>query len=509
MRTMDDEGQVLDAEYSVEAEPAGQLLSLVMESSSGSRTSTGRAPRNVDYRRALEVLLRRLKARRAVLLDGVVDSRITSSLPEEKRRLFAQPIILKDADDIAALRRRLCTAQSLIGQVPEATKAGNGTKRIRLRLSVPGYSTADAALLAGELARPASAELPEQDAFTPPRKPLDEWWADDPTERYWMEITTRPDLGSNLIAPRLDGSGAEYWSYSLVTAVRPGDIVFHWHKGLNTAPGIVGHSIAAAGPFDDRLVWEARGTYGRQRPIDGRPRPAWRFELTGYTALASPIGQEILRPLEDQIRRFKDELGTQVSGPLYFPFVFSGSRPIRTSQAYLVKVPAGLLQLVPGMTEPIHGLAAFRARQAGTSQTKPRHRSGTGYIADPVLRKAIEEHAVRCSLDYYPDYDINDVGTTESYDLLAVKGDEEIHIEVKGSTGTADTVELTSNEVAHARTTRTDLVVIDQISWERLPDGAIRTYGGRRRRWTTWQPDEHDLRPTSYRYRLPEQHQQD
>ena len=51
-------------------------------------------------------------------------------------------------------------------------------------------------------------------------------------------------------------------------------------------------------------------------------------------------------------------------------------------------------------------------------------------------------------------------------DRLAVKEDEELHVEVKGSTQTADNVELTRNEVLHAHEIRTDLYVVDCIDWD-------------------------------------------
>jgi hypothetical protein len=91
----------------------------------------------------------------------------------------------------------------------------------------------------------------------------------------------------------------------------------------------------------------------------------------------------------------------------------------------------------------------------------------------------------------------------EPYDLRAVDGGDEVHVEVKGSTETADGVELTAGEVRHARDAATDLFVVDRIEWERLPDGGIRTSGGRQRRWTSWRPAKPDLEPTRYRYRLP------
>ena len=42
---------------------------------------------------------------------------------------------------------------------------------------------------------------------------LHRWWQADPLERYWMEITGRPDLGADLHAPRLDDSGEENPTY--------------------------------------------------------------------------------------------------------------------------------------------------------------------------------------------------------------------------------------------------------------------------------------------------------
>jgi hypothetical protein len=51
------------------------------------------------------------------------------------------------------------TAQARIGQAPDATKGGNATKRIRLRVDVPGYGPGEAARLAEALAVPVSAPV--------------------------------------------------------------------------------------------------------------------------------------------------------------------------------------------------------------------------------------------------------------------------------------------------------------------------------------------------------------
>ena len=89
------------------------------------------------------------------------------------------------------------------------------------------------------------------------------WWESDPDEIYWMEITDRSDLGANLHAPQTDGSGRDYWSYSLVQHVNEGDIVFHWWKPPGEEPGLVGYSRAVGSTQQSRIRWQAHGTVGR------------------------------------------------------------------------------------------------------------------------------------------------------------------------------------------------------------------------------------------------------
>ena len=158
MQMIDDSGVPLDAEYSAETD--GDHLAIILESMSG--RAAGRAPRNTDYRRALELLLVRLADLGAVIEAAVVDSQRTQRMgvPESERALLPGPLRLAEVADFASLRRRLTNAQMTIGQSADATQPGNSTKRIRIRLSVPGYRPGDAARLAGDLA--AGLE-PQQD----------------------------------------------------------------------------------------------------------------------------------------------------------------------------------------------------------------------------------------------------------------------------------------------------------------------------------------------------------
>jgi hypothetical protein len=78
------------------------------------------------------------------------------------------------------------------------------------------------------------------------------------------------------------------------------------------------------------------------------------------------------------------------------------------------------------------------------------------------------------------------------------------HAEVKGSSMLIDTVELTLNEVSHARDyMETDLIVVDGIEWARRADGTVTTRGGRLRVWPDWAPAESSLSARKFAYTLP------
>jgi 5-methylcytosine-specific restriction protein B len=137
MHVHDAAGGSLNATFS--AEPEGNWVALIMESRSG--RAAGRPGRNADYNPALTLLLERLARLDATLVAALVDSRKTQALgiPEMKRRLITEPVKLALVPDMEAFRAQMGTAQAKIAQEPDATKGGNSTKRIRLRLDVPGY----------------------------------------------------------------------------------------------------------------------------------------------------------------------------------------------------------------------------------------------------------------------------------------------------------------------------------------------------------------------------------
>jgi len=82
---------------------------------------------------------------------------------------------------------------------------------------------------------------------------------------------------------------------------------------------------------------------------------------------------------------------------------------------------------------------------------------------------------------------------------------EERRVEVKGSTGPARTVELTIAEVQSAKNHgNTDLYLVSDIEWGRLPDGSIWTDFGTERVIHNWVPRDEALTITKFRYTVPE-----
>lgn len=87
-------------------------------------------------------------------------------------------------------------------------------------------------------------------------------------------------------------------------------------------------------------------------------------------------------------------------------------------------------------------------------------------------------------------YEVENVGSREAWDLTARRGDEELHIEVKGSTMDRIVIDITEGEVRHAEDNgQTVLVVIDRIRM----DSELRCSAGRWRSWGEWVPDRSEL----------------
>ena len=148
-----------------------------------------------------------------------------------------------------------------------------------------------------------------------------------------------------------------------------------------------------------------------------------------------------------------------------------------------------------------------RPSHGNTDPTDRRQAREAGYIADSAVRTAIEKHAERMCADHYEalGYNVDFVGAFRPYDMHLVHRTtgEERHVEVKGSSRSAATVELTSGEVDHARTHQpTDLFVVADIEW-RLEGPRVEVSGGVAKKYVGWIPASADLTPVRFRCRVP------
>lgn len=209
-----------------------------------------------------------------------------------------------------------------------------------------------------------------------------------------------------------------------------------------------------------------------------------------------------VRALEPELRKALAELEAQYpDGRLYFPFGFSDKRELRAQQTYFVKLPREVLEIL-GLGD----LQDTAGPQRPATKGKALKRGGGGYIADSAVRSAIEWRAVNLAIEAYQasGYKVEYTGSFKPYDLAVEKGSDQRRVEVKGSSGAAETVELTTGEVKNSRgSTPTGLYVVDGIQWWREADGSVQADGGDVRWWNDWAAQDRMLTPIRYRYELP------
>src|SRR3954465_3634323 len=107
MKVIDFDGTLLDASFSVADEAAG--WSLVFESSGG--RAGGPNPRNLQYRRGLNVLLERLQMIGAVVREIRVETERTKRLPVEQQLVHIEgrsfPLALATVTDLDQFRKEI------------------------------------------------------------------------------------------------------------------------------------------------------------------------------------------------------------------------------------------------------------------------------------------------------------------------------------------------------------------------------------------------------------------
>lgn len=195
------------------------------------------------------------------------------------------------------------------------------------------------------------------------------WFHGRTEERFWLEITKRPDIGADLNAPQFDEAGSRHWSYWLLTQAREGDLVFHYKAPLNS---IVSVSRIGGPAYEDEVVW---GSLAGEKTAP-YPRPGWRVPLEGRLELEQPVDLRQVREREEAIKRVKSALEADTKGALYFPFEVGEKRPPRAAQAYLVKFPARLVDEFPALAAAVRDLEKGIARAVTDASPPPPAQKG-------------------------------------------------------------------------------------------------------------------------------------
>ncbi len=214
------------------------------------------------------------------------------------------------------------------------------------------------------------------------------WWDSDASERYWLEVTDRSDLGHDLHAPQRRSNGTEHYGYSLIREIRNGDIVFHYHKGQ---AAIVAASRAAGGAWEDKVVWAAHGTVARNAGVQPFVRPGWLLGLDAFQTLNTPVTLDDLRLHRDEIQAVRVRLEGTHHDSVYSPFESSEKRDLRPAQAYITKLPAAVVRLFPALTEAAQRLERAGSAPVGDIQMQ---KAPTATPLGAAYRSANEELAV-------------------------------------------------------------------------------------------------------------------
>jgi hypothetical protein len=139
---------------------------------------------------------------------------------------------------------------------------------------------------------------------------------------------------------------------------------------------------------------------------------------------------------------------------------------------------------------------------------------GQGRSVDPIRRKRVEEHAVKLARARYEDagWTVKDVSRYNDetygtpYDLRCSKGESVRHVEVKGTSGSGETVRVSANERHHAAASKAEaesfMFVVEAIGLKTV-NGELRAGGGDVRYDGPFLTDEDRFTATQYRYVVP------
>ena len=231
---------------------------------------------------------------------------------------------------------------------------------------------------------------------------VNEWWAGDPRQRFWLEITDRRDIGVDLHCPQRDAEGNRTPGYSLIWWVQIDDIVFHYDRN---AHAVTAWSRAAGPVTEAPTVWLSHRATTRRRLLQKRAQPGWWLDLDGPFPVDPPLTLTQIRQSAPALRTLLDTLRSDHPGSLYFPFSFYGGTEPRPQQPYLNKLPVEFVEFFPPLSEAAELTSPGEAHQGdvttpllGTvyrqAQVSPLPTEREPFTVDPALvERGLRGHA--------------------------------------------------------------------------------------------------------------------
>lgn len=158
---------------------------------------------------------------------------------------------------------------------------------------------------------------------------------------------------------------------------------------------------------------------------------------------------------------------------------------------------AEVLGLAPTAPPPevleVEGAASGRSPRGGRAQ---------GFGLTVAERQAVEQHAMMLAKNHLQalGWQVRDVSATHPYDFECTRDEQQMIVEVKGTTSSGEDVVVTYNEVEvqRARHPNNALVVVHSIELLRSAD-APRVQGGTLLMRSPWDIEEGHLRPIAFR----------
>ena len=250
-------------------------------------------------------------------------------------------------------------------------------------------------------------------------------------------------------------------------------------------------------PGDKMIVWQAKGQRGRRGVIglgEVIEKPGMREESPAELAfwlIPPPTGPE---------KRTRFRILRYPGLPLW-----ESDHMELLSNLSVARARGGTVFNVTA-TQWAQVLQLAEQASAQSPMLDEQSRSGQGFGLSAAERSAVELHAQTLAEEYFREakYEVIPVFQTNCYDLHCTRGEETLHVEVKGTTGGGNSIFLTANEVDLATRCPASAVLffVRNIRLRDTASGPV-AEGGDPLIFKPWDITAGNLKPLQYEFTLP------